>query len=372
MNIKKKVVISGYYGFNNSGDNAILKAIVKELRKADSSLEITVLSKNPSETEQVYKINAVNRFKPIEIIKAIKGCDLFISGGGSLLQDVTSTRSNLYYLGLMRIAKFFRKPVMVYANGIGPINRRINRLWTKNILNKVDFITLRDENSRIFLEELEVTNKRIKVTADPVFTLEASQDSVVDNIFKTERIPQDKPLVGVSIRSWENEEKILDVVSKAIDYMISNYDVNVVLIPMHYPEDLSVSIELLKRVNSGRCFVIRNTYSVEDTMGIIGRLDMIIAMRLHSLIYAASQLVPMIGIIYDPKVEGFLKSIHMDRMLKVENIGYSQMVDHIDFVWNNRKELKSHLWAFEEKLEQEALTNVSIVMELLNSRWCYA
>ena len=99
---------------------------------------------------------------------------------------------------------------------------------------------------------------------------------------------------------------------------------------------------------------------------------MIIAMRLHSLIYAASQLVPMIGIIYDPKVEGFLKSIHMDRMLKVENIGYSQMVDHIDFVWNNRKELKSHLWAFEEKLEQEALTNVSIVMELLNSRWCYA
>ena len=201
MNIKKKVVISGYYGFNNSGDNAILKAIVKELRKADSSLEITVLSKNPSETEQVYKINAVNRFKPIEIIKAIKGCDLFISGGGSLLQDVTSTRSILYYLGLMRIAKFFRKPVMVYANGIGPINRRINRLWTKNILNKVDFITLRDENSRIFLEELEVTNKRIKVTADPVFTLEASQDSVVDNIFKTERIPQDKPLVGVSIRS---------------------------------------------------------------------------------------------------------------------------------------------------------------------------
>jgi len=371
MNTKKKVVISGYYGFNNSGDDAILKAIVKELKKADASLEITALSNNPSATEQVYGINAVNRFKTREVIKAIKSCDLFISGGGSLLQDVTSTRSLWYYIALMRFARLCGKPIMVYANGIGPINKKINRMLTRSTLNKVDFITLRDEDSRAFLQELGVANKNIRVTADPVFTLNASEDERVDEIFEIEGIPNDKPLIGISIRSWSNEEKLVDSLSMAIDYMMANYDVNVVLIPMHYPEDLPISNKLLNKVDNERCFVIKDKYSVEDIMGVIKRLEMIIAMRLHSLIYAATQLVPMIGIVYDPKIEGFLKSINMDRMITVENINYTQLINDIDYVWNNRNHFKSVLVEFEERMEQEALTNVSIVMELLNSRWCY-
>lgn len=371
MNTKKKVVISGYYGFNNSGDDAILKAIVKELKKADASLEITALSNNPSATEQVYGINAVNRFKTREVIKAIKSCDLFISGGGSLLQDVTSTRSLWYYIALMRFARLCGKPIMVYANGIGPINKKINRMLTRSTLNKVDFITLRDEDSRAFLQELGVANKNIRVTADPVFTLNASEDERVDEIFEIEGIPNDKPLIGISIRSWSNEEKLVDSLSMAIDYMMANYDVNVVLIPMHYPEDLPISNKLLNKVDNERCFVIKDKYSVEDIMGVIKRLEMIIAMRLHSLIYAATQLVPMIGIVYDPKIEGFLKSINMDRMITVENINYTQLINDIDYVWNNRNNFKSVLVEFEERMEQEALTNVSIVMELLNSRWCY-
>jgi len=371
MRAKKKVVISGYYGFNNSGDDAILKAIVKELKRADASLEITALSNNPPATEQVYQIKAVNRFKAKEVMKAIKSCDLFISGGGSLLQDVTSTRSLWYYITLMRFARLCRKPVMVYANGIGPINKKINRMITRSTLNKVNYITLRDEDSRTFLQELGVKNKHIRVTADPVFTLDASSDERIDEIFKIEGIPNDKPLIGISIRSWPKDENLVENLSKAIEYMTSKYDANVVLIPMHYPEDLPISNTLLNKVNNGRCFVVKDKYSVEDTMGIIKRLEMIIAMRLHSLIYAATQLVPMIGIVYDPKIEGFLKSINVDRMFTVEGVNYSQLVEDIDYVWNNRSYLKSVLMEFEKKMEQEALANVAIVMDLLNSRWCY-
>ena len=117
----------------------------------------------------------VTNEKIIEVIRAIGKCDLFISGGGSLLQDVTSTRSILYYLALMMMALIFRKPVMVYANGIGPINKKMNRILTRVILNRVDYITLRDEDSKAFLHQLGVTNENIIVTADPVFTLEGSE-----------------------------------------------------------------------------------------------------------------------------------------------------------------------------------------------------
>ena len=93
-----------------------------------------------------------------DVIRAMRSCNLFISGG-SLLQDITSTRSLLYYLALMKIALIFNKPVMVYANGIGPINRKLNKILTRSILNRVDYITLRDQDSKLFLDQLKVRNK---------------------------------------------------------------------------------------------------------------------------------------------------------------------------------------------------------------------
>lgn len=368
MGRSKKILISGYYGFNNSGDDAILKAIVKDLKNTDNSLEITALSNNPQLTEKVYGIKAVNRFKIMEVIKSIKDCNLFISGGGSLLQDITSTRSILYYLALMKIALTFKKPIMVYANGIGPIDRKISRALTRKILNRVDYITLRDEDSKVFLHELGVVNKNIIVTADPVFTLEASEDSRIDQIFISEGIPTDKPLVGIAIRRWADEDKLLDNLSKAIEYTLSKHDINIVLIPMHYPEDLDISQKLLERVRGKGCYLLLNRYGVEDIIGIIKRCRLIIAMRLHSLIYAAVQSVPMIGIVYDPKIKSFLNSINMDKMCTVENLQYTKLVEYIDYLWENREELSNKLRELNLSMKEEALKNIQIALKLLKNR----
>lgn len=365
MGINKRILISGYYGFDNSGDDAILKAIVKDINEKDNSIEIAVLSNNPIFTEKVYGIKAVNRFKMKDVIKAIKECDLFISGGGSLLQDITSTRSLLYYLTLMKLAKRFNKPIMVYANGIGPINKNLNRILTRKTLNKVDLITLRDEDSKTFLEGLGVENRNIFVTADPVFTLEPSKERVIDDILTKEGIPWERPLVGISVRNWINEDNLIPIVAKAIDHIIEKYKVNVILIPMHYPEDLSISKNILEGVSSQNCYIISNKYNVEDIMGIIRRLEIIVAMRLHSLIYAATQNVPMVGIVYDPKIEGFLKSIDMGHMCSVENLQYDHLISNIDYVWKNRAELKNGLKELDIKMKQEALKNVHMALDLL-------
>ena len=103
-----KVVLSGYYGFNNAGDEAVLQAIINSLKKADQDLDITVLSNNPEHTTKAYGVKAVNRWKLNEIAGAIKESDLLISGGGSLLQDVTSKNGILYYLGIIGLARIHK------------------------------------------------------------------------------------------------------------------------------------------------------------------------------------------------------------------------------------------------------------------------
>lgn len=367
MSSAKSILMSGYYGFDNSGDDAILKAIIKDIRNVDNKLNIVVLSKDPEKTNAMYNVKAVDRFKVFDVIKAIKTTSLLISGGGSLLQDVTSTRSLLYYLAVMGMANFFGKPVMVYANGIGPINRKFNRWLSKITLDRVDLITLRDKDSREYLSKMGINNDNIIVTADPVFTLEASNKEHINNIFIKEGIPNDKQYVGISIRKWKTAKNLIDIVSKTIVYIIENYKVDVILIPMHYPEDVEISLEVLNKVKSDNCHVLRDKYSVEEIMGVIHRLDLIVAMRLHSLIYAAGQEVPMVGLVYDPKVVGLLKSLDMEYMCNVDDLDFQELIDLIDKVWNNRREFRNNLKLQDLELKKKALSNVTMALELLEA-----
>lgn len=365
MNIDKNILLSGYYGFDNSGDDAILKAIVKDIKEKKEDIDITVLSNNPQSTKMIYKVGAVNRFKLKEVLKAIKSTSLLISGGGSLLQDVTSTRSLWYYLMLMYVSKLYRKKIMVYANGIGPINKKFNRYLAKIILNRVNLITLRDEDSKNYLKNMGVKNKNILVTADPVFTLDPSTEDRIREIFTDERIPLDKNYIGISIRKWKNSENLVKVIPKVIDYVLEKYDTNIILIPMHHPDDLEISSRVQEKVQGDNCYILKNKYSVEDIMGVINKLHLIVAMRLHSLIYAATQEVPMVGIVYDPKVEGILKSFDINYMSHIEDLRFEDLIYNIDRVWENKEDIRNSLQKQDEKFKQKALLNVTMALELL-------
>lgn len=363
MDKHKSILMSGYYGFDNSGDDAILKAIVKDFKELDKNLKITVLSNNPTKTEEMYPVQAVNRFKLGEVIKAVKDASVFISGGGSLLQDVTSSRSLWYYLMVMTIARIYRKPVVVYANGVGPINKKFNRFLARIVLNRVNLITLRDENSKEYIERMGVKHKEVYVTADPVFTLEPSPKDEVERILIRENIPIGTKLIGISIREWKEAVNLEDNIVKLISYIIHNYHVGVMLIPMHYPEDLRISENVRKKVNNSDCYVLKEKYSVEEIMGVIKELDIMVAMRLHSLIYAATQVVPMVGLVYDPKVEGILQSLGMEYMINVEDFNLEKLIRDMDYVWNNREAVRENLRLYDEAFKEKALKNILLAYE---------
>ncbi|MBI2251455.1 MAG: polysaccharide pyruvyl transferase family protein, partial [Armatimonadetes bacterium] len=165
------VVISGYYGYENIGDEAILKAILESISEEISNLKFIVLSNNPLITSQTFNVKAVHRYNFPQIIKAILKSSVFISGGGGLIQDITSFKSLQYYLGLILLAKILRKPVIIYAQGIGPLLHRKSKIFTKFICNLVDLITVRDYASKEELKKLGI-KKEILVAADPALTLE--------------------------------------------------------------------------------------------------------------------------------------------------------------------------------------------------------
>ena len=130
---RRGVIISGAHGMGNIGDEAALSGILSDLRSLDPSMPICVLSRSPKQSSATHSVKSIHSFNIPAIYRALSSCSLFISGGGTLIQDGTSTKSLLYYLAIIRLAKFFGLKTMLYANGIGPIIRENNILRTKKV-----------------------------------------------------------------------------------------------------------------------------------------------------------------------------------------------------------------------------------------------
>ena len=213
------IVLSGYYGFDNVGDEAILYSIIQAFRKLKSDIEITVLSNNPEETAKTYGVNAVNRWKFNEIGAVLKEADGLVSGGGSLLQDKTGLKSIPYYTGIMRIAKRHKKPVFIYAQGMGPIDKWISKYITKYMLNRVDAITVRDEASRDLLQTIGV-KKAISIVPDPVIGLSGSD-------FGSEWLSSQSfygdSYVSVSVRDWPSTVPFMEKIAQSLDLLATKW-----------------------------------------------------------------------------------------------------------------------------------------------------
>lgn len=292
------VVLSGYYGFDNVGDEAILFSIVHALRKWQPDVKITVLSNNPTSTAQTYGVNAVNRWKLKEVSQMLKQADGLISGGGSLMQDQTGMKSIPYYCGIIRIAKFHKKPVFVYAQGMGPINKGISQLLVKNTFKKVEQITVRDVASKQLLADIGVGSS-VAIVPDPVMGLDAAE-------FRSEWLAGqtfDNGYISVSVRDWPSEVAFKQKIADSLD-LLARDGVPIVFIPMHGEHDEKTSQELAAMMQEN-CLVVPGNLSIEEKITVIGQSDLLIGMRLHSLIFSAIQATPFIALSYDPKIDAF-------------------------------------------------------------------
>ena len=245
---KRTAVISGYYGYHNLGDDAILLSIRRRLARLSGDVELVALSNSPESTLAEYGVNAVKRFSVGQVRRAIRQADLLISGGGSLLQDRTSTRSILYYLFVIRTALHYNKPVMLYANGIGPVTKPTNRRRVRDVVSRADAITLRDGDSLAELQAMGVDHPRMTVTADPVFTLNGIPPEQAKKRLLDEQIPLDQPILAVSMRQSAHIAGRLDELAAFCDKAAQTH--TVLFIIMQTPDDRAVTEDIRARMTA--------------------------------------------------------------------------------------------------------------------------
>lgn len=351
-----RVVISGYYGFHNSGDEAVLKSILDALAEQSRLLGVqvqpVVLSIDPQLTATMYGVEAVHRMQPKAILQAIRSCDGLISGGGSLLQDATGIKSIPYYTGVVRLARWLGKPTYIYAQGIGPVFRSWLKPFVKSAMQKSAYVSVRDPQSAELLASYGVDRSKVNIVPDPVMGLipraarqqhAAREAGQADSPAGAGAPAANLPVVGVSVRFWREDRRELDGVAEALGRLAAARPVRIRMLPFHTPEDVEASRYVMARLEGkiagSELELVLPGEHPEEMLLEIGRCDALLGMRLHALIYAANRLVPMLGLSYDPKIDQFLKLLGLDPVGSTDNLDSTrcavelqQLLDHAE-VW---------------------------------------
>ena len=305
------VVISGYYGFGNAGDESVLDGIVK-LLKENREEDVVVLTSDIEYTKEHHPTTTpISRYNIPEIIKYLKQADLFITGGGSLLQNVTSNKSLMYYLGIIKLAQKFCDRCVMFSQGVGPIKGVKWLQASMETVSKLDYVSVRDADSYNLLFNLGIM---AELTTDPAFFCDNDIDGA--NSILEKYGMKDKPYVALSIRHYK-DDKWQRTLSKALDDIVERYpDITFLNIPFQAPDDF-IDLPLQHKEN---IVSITEPLSFRTVKALISLSDLVIGVRLHSLIFASAGSVPFITLNYDPK-----------NLAQANKYGlYSAKIRHID------------------------------------------
>lgn len=329
--IKKRrssVTLCGYYGFSNSGDDAILDSLIATLRKKFSSKEIKVLTAHPRACRKRFGVNCVSRIDPISLLSALVSSTHLILGGGTLLQNSTSPRSLSYYLWVARLARICRCKIMLVSSGIGPVFGKEARKKTAHLLSSAEFVGLREERAFDTIKSLGADPRRASVFGDAAILTGNSTHSRVDflmskhlktefdNSFenKNENSKKVNRYMAISLRELKSKKPIFTIrkgsdnefvsrIASALDGIVNISGVYPIFLILS-PEDEKISREVMKKMKNSSSLMPNLTPS--ETLEFLSRTSLAIGMRLHLLIYALAVGTPAIGLAGDPKITAHL------------------------------------------------------------------
>lgn len=347
-----RILLSGYYGFGNFGDEAILRIIVDELRARRPADTLTVLSADPVRTASTFGVAAVPRMSASAVGEAIRASDLVISGGGGLLQNATSLRSLLYYTGVIRSAARAGRKTAIFAQGIGPLDF-IGKHIVKGTCGDVGLAIVRDAQSAALLQPL-VPRVHVEIGADPVFLASADAPQAARDALAREGITDASgDIVTVVVRKSPLLPRIAVALAAGIDRIVQKTGAHAVFVPLQRPDDVEASIDVIRRCKSAPT-LIGGGYDLATMTALVRRSAAIVSMRLHALILAARLGVPLLAIPYDPKVSGLLDELTYPLPALDRGTPGPPLFDRL---WDARASLAEHLTRAVEPLARRAATS---------------
>jgi len=378
-----KFFILGSYGQFNMGDDGLLEVMKENLKDH----QLVFNSDNPSLTEERFKVKAVYTYPQKDFwakIKTFFWCDAIVYGGGTVIVQ------NLKILVFMFLGNFlariFRKKVIYLGVGVGylqsyPFLQKLAKL----VCLTANLMTLRDQGSFNELKKIGVRMEKIRVTADPVLLLKPINKIQTQKILKIEGINKKNHLVGLSPRfhGFQKEyENFIKQLRKAADYLLSHYQVTLILIPIQWAFNYSsgyqwkydeIAIkEFFKSFKEKKnvFFIGKRKYLPREIAGIIGSLDFYISSPLHSLMVAFTQGVPMIATNYsskfDHKISQFMKLINQEEfMVDYSQINFVLLKEKIDQSFETLNFRKKFLQERQKKIINNARLNFNLLFKIM-------
>ncbi|MBE0480453.1 MAG: polysaccharide pyruvyl transferase family protein [Dehalococcoidia bacterium] len=366
---KARVGISGSYGGLNLGDEAILQAIVTELRKS-LPVEITVFSRDAEDTRRrhaVENVVPVREWARTEVLPEIEKLDLYLLGGGGILYDAEAR----IYLREVELARQSGVPIMVYAVGVGPLRDPAIQRLVRDALWSAAAVTVRERKARRELEDIGL-QRDVVVTADPAFLLEP--EPIPEDTLKREQMDQGHRLVAMSVREPGVAAPGLDdltyhgLFANAADFIIDRYDADVVFVPMERRMmDMQHSHAVISQMLfPQRAWVLRGEYTPGQVLALMGCFDFAVGMRLHFLMFAAMREVPFVALPYADKVSGLLDDFGME-MPPISLVNSGRLIAHIDRSWDERTWIKQRIQENLPVLKERAGETNRIAVRLLTA-----
>jgi polysaccharide pyruvyl transferase CsaB len=324
------VLLCGYYGYGNLGDESILSVIIRELRARDPRVRICVLSARPRETAAFHMVDAIHRFDLAGIQKKMKKTKLFLFGGGSLLQDKTSNRSLSYYIHMLRMAKKSGAKIAVFANGIGPVLREKNRARIRGALALADTLSFRDVASLDFCRA-HCPEKEPRLVFDPVI-LETGVNTGAKRKCFFAVIPKKTTSAG--------EEHL----KRAIAYMIQEKGLRPMFISLFDAEDGEYTKRLAREFDAEYALC----REAEVCMDYLSRAGFLLSSRLHGLVYATAACCPMLALTDDVKLLSYMGTIGFGEGDDVslackDSDGEARLLECMDSLLANEAEIRAHI-----------------------------
>ena len=258
-----------------------------------------VLSGNPAETRKRYGVQTCDRKSPLRVLKAIRNSDVFIWGGGSLIQDVTSAASPLYYGGLMGLAQQRALKTIAWAQGIGPLRRKLTTQIAQQSFAGCTAVSVRDQRSAAVLRDWQIP---FIMAPDPVWALDSSP---VKGLWD---LPA--PRVAVTLRSHSTltPKRLANLTHALVDFQKATQTC-ILLVPFQVSQDLSIAQSIQSELpGPNQIFQLTDP---RELKGLFRGVEMAIGMRYHSLIMAAAAECRCFALSYDPKVSQLMAELDM-------------------------------------------------------------
>ncbi|GGM32311.1 hypothetical protein GCM10011351_17980 [Paraliobacillus quinghaiensis] len=380
-----KIIVQGYYGAKNVGDDLILEAIYNKIIAKYPEAMIMVAGFSRENITLLQGFYSLPRTNAYEMEKYIKDADLVIYGGGGLLNDYTFNNSagiadyfdsyshGLTGMGIIpTIANIHNVPVMYFALGVGPLENPEARKFVRFMTEQIDIITVRDSHSKQLLESIDGMNKEVIQTADPTLTLPRPNWELAKKYFKQNMNISDSDLIiSVSLREWKsNPANFTENIAKYLDELIITTNATILFIPFQFAigrsNDNNIHLEVYNLMKyKENAYFYEMTGNYDEFLSIISAVDLGINMRLHGSILQNLHGVPTIGFNYDDKVKGHFDTIGMVNFLLNLDFNISEAVSKVLYLEEHYVEVKNMILNNVNKNSSKANESFEFVYELI-------